>query len=383
MGATCSRRGHGPPAVAVVAAGAASQAADKAADEVARQTSSDSRPSKSEQSQPLLGPTDGGTSGASAAFGCQKARDAGTGGAPGSVAVAVCKSCAGSAIAEFTEEARALERRREECTERASASIRELFGSEARITKAVSVNGRLVFVVDGAVTEEVRAQLYECLQTDAFKRTEFARPDTREFRHHVVEYNVEKLRRTELFDVANRLVEALFVSGQDRPALQVYRIYTNAIQFGDVGFVHRDSGESEHVTALFYPNPEWAPELGGETVFYDEGGEIVEAVEPRPGRLVLFRGCILHKGSVPTRLLWGSRYTTAFKFAPEEPPEDEDEIPDERPRFGNQQPRLLIPASTAVDSTQEAVEVATLQTPTAAALEASTSSAGDTAAAHG
>merc|ERR1719440_825037 len=84
--------------------------------------------------------------------------------------------------------------------------------------------------------------------------------------------------------------------------------------------MHRDSDSGDHVTALLYPNlePEWRAEFGGETVFYDEDREIVDAVEPRPGRLCLFTGSILHKGSPPGRLVYESRFTTAFKFSPSE-----------------------------------------------------------------
>merc|ERR1712190_442274 len=96
-------------------------------------------------------------------------------------------------------------------------------------------------------------------------------------------------------------------------------MYTNAVMYGDAAFVHRDSGDHDHVTAIVYPNPEWAPELGGETLFYAESGEIVEACEPRPGRICVFHGSIMHKGSPPGRLFWGARYTTAFKFQPLEP----------------------------------------------------------------
>mmetsp|Transcript_41906 Transcript_41906/g.121143 ORF Transcript_41906/g.121143 Transcript_41906/m.121143 type:complete len:327 (-) Transcript_41906:93-1073(-) len=231
-----------------------------------------------------------------------------------------------TAVTSFTDEVRALERRRREITHRATEMIRSRCPS-ARLVKATSVDGRLIIVLDGAVPAGVRAHLFECLQTDAFRRTEFARQDTREFRHHVVDYNVDKLRRTELSQIIDRLVAAFFQDA-DSPPLEVYRIYTNAVMFGDVAFMHRDSFDASHVTALFYPNPEWACELGGETVFYDEEGEIVEAVEPRPGRLVLFRGCIQHKGSPPSRLFWGSRYTTAFKYAvpdsPTEPPGDKE-----------------------------------------------------------
>jgi len=215
---------------------------------------------------------------------------------------------------EYLAEVLSFERRRRESTQAAAEVLQALCGPEVQLVKSTSVNGRLLFVVDGAVPEDVHGDLYQCLQTDAFRRTEFARPDTREFRHHVVEYIPEKLRRTDLFAVVDRLVKVLFPTQE----LEVYRMYTNAVMFGDAAFVHRDSSDSDHVTALVYPNPEWASELGGETVFYYEDNEIAEAVEPRAGRICLFHGNILHKGSPPSRLFWGSRYTTAFKFAPVE-----------------------------------------------------------------
>jgi len=221
----------------------------------------------------------------------------------------------GAALLDFVEEVRALERRRAESMGRAAEALQVLVGPKVRLVKSASVDGRLLFVIDGAVPEEVCSDLFECLQNDAFRRTEFARPDTWEFRHHVVEYNLGKLRHTALFSLVGRLVKLLFPG----TTLEAYRIYTNAVMFGDAAFVHRDSDQRTHVTALVYPNPEWSSELGGETIFYDESGEIVEAVEPRPGRLCLFHGSILHKGSPPSRLFWGSRYTTAFKFAPEAP----------------------------------------------------------------
>lgn len=220
-----------------------------------------------------------------------------------------------AALGELAAEAVAAEARREDALLRASEALRDVFGPAVQMVKATSVGGRMVYVVDGAMKDPVREHLYQCLQTDAFRRTEFARPDTQQFRHSIVEYSVDHMSRTDLFRIVCDLVELLFGSQQATP-LQVYRIYTNAVMYGDAAFVHRDSCEPEHVTAIVYPNPDWAPELGGETLFYDEAGLIAEAVEPKPGRIVAFRGCVMHKGSPPSRLFWGSRFTTAFKFAP-------------------------------------------------------------------
>jgi len=220
-------------------------------------------------------------------------------------------------IMKCVEEARAAEQRRLENLQSAGDVLTCLGLDGATLTKLNTVNGRMIFVIDGALPNELRDDLFHCLQTDSFRRTEFARPDTKDYRHHVVEYNPEKLRNTKLFDIIQRLVEALFSAYSNSP-LEVYRIYTNAVMYGDAAFVHRDANDDEHVTVLVYPNPEWKSELGGETIFYDEKGEIVEAIEPRPGRLCLFHGSIQHKGSPPSRLFWGSRYTTAFKFSPED-----------------------------------------------------------------
>ena len=91
------------------------------------------------------------------------------------------------------------------------------------------------------------------------------------------------------------------------------RIYTNAMSFGDVSYIHRDGGP-ENVTALLYPNEEWRPEYSGETVFFDEAEELREAVLPAPGRLLMFVASIKHVGRPPSRVFWGHRYTLAIKF---------------------------------------------------------------------
>eukprot|EP00931_Biecheleriopsis_adriatica_P017504 TRINITY_DN12541_c0_g1_i1.p1 TRINITY_DN12541_c0_g1~~TRINITY_DN12541_c0_g1_i1.p1 ORF type:complete len:301 (-),score=49.72 TRINITY_DN12541_c0_g1_i1:37-897(-) len=220
-----------------------------------------------------------------------------------------------SGLKEFFDEVRALERHRRDALRKGPTQLlRTAFGPGVQIVKASSVDGRLIFVVDEVLPRAALESLYECLQTDAFQRTEFARPDTRQFRHHVVNYNLKSIKDTEMYLRVVKLVRILFPDDD----IEVYRVYTNAVMFGDAAFVHRDATHDDHVTVIVYPNLEWASEFGGETLFYDEDGEIVEAVEPKPGRLVCFRGSILHKGSSPSRLFWGSRYTTAFKFGPKD-----------------------------------------------------------------
>jgi hypothetical protein len=93
------------------------------------------------------------------------------------------------------------------------------------------------------------------------------------------------------------------------------RTYVNSSVFGDSYYAHRDCGAQEHhVTALYYANLEWELDWGGETIYYNDEEEIELAVRLRPGRLVVARGAILHRGCVPTRACHEERYTLAYKL---------------------------------------------------------------------
>eukprot|EP00747_Dinoflagellata_sp_TGD_P168372 gnl/TRDRNA2_/TRDRNA2_194590_c0_seq1.p1 gnl/TRDRNA2_/TRDRNA2_194590_c0~~gnl/TRDRNA2_/TRDRNA2_194590_c0_seq1.p1 ORF type:complete len:345 (+),score=44.37 gnl/TRDRNA2_/TRDRNA2_194590_c0_seq1:89-1123(+) len=223
-----------------------------------------------------------------------------------------------AALQACAQDARDLERHRGELISGAAETARQALGPSCSLVKLTSVEGRFVMVFDDVLPVEHVQAHYRMLETSCFRRTEFARPDTRNFRHHILEFDLDRIRSSTIVTTVDSLVQTCFPPAPGERPLEMYRAYTNSVMCGDVAFVHRDSCDESHVTALLYPNPEWAPELGGETVFYSEDGEIVEAVEPRCGRLVLFHGCIQHKGSPPTRLFFGSRYTTAFKFSPEE-----------------------------------------------------------------
>lgn len=86
------------------------------------------------------------------------------------------------------------------------------------------------------------------------------------------------------------------------PARQVLsHSLSAAIRFGDSCRRHQDVWCSDCVTFLYYANPRWSGEWGGETTFYDAEGLAVTCVSPRPGRLVLFNAALFHRGGVPNR----------------------------------------------------------------------------------
>ena len=88
------------------------------------------------------------------------------------------------------------------------------------------------------------------------------------------------------------------------------RAYVNCSVYGDAYYVHRDCAAYErHVTALYYANLEWQPDWGGETIYYNDDEDAEFVISPRPGRLVIARGAMLHRGHVPIRSCYEERYS--------------------------------------------------------------------------
>jgi SM-20-related protein len=105
--------------------------------------------------------------------------------------------------------------------------------------------------------------------------------------------------------------------------LRDQRAYVNNSVYGDMYYAHRDcSVHRQHVTLLYYANLEWQPDWGGETIFYNDNEDAEVVVSPKPGRLVVARGAILHRGTVPTRACYEERYTIAYKMLSGDPKDD-------------------------------------------------------------
>ena len=97
---------------------------------------------------------------------------------------------------------------------------------------------------------------------------------------------------------------------------RIERAYCNAISHGDMLYAHRDAQDrdSRNLTALLFVATEWKREWGGETIFFNDDGDAVHAVSPRPGRLVLFRSSIEHRAGAPSRVCNRTRLTLALKL---------------------------------------------------------------------
>ena len=177
-------------------------------------------------------------------------------------------------------------------------------------TRTATVDGRLVVVYDGLMTAVELAGLARALSASTFHRTEFARADTPDYRHWVTELDLEVTRRLPFCRLTEELAAHHFGAGR-----AVTRTYCNAAYYGDMLLTHDDCGpEDGDVTALWYACEEWNVEWGGETIFYDRTQDAAIAVTPRPGRLCLFDGAIVHVGRPPNRVCFRPRHTVALKL---------------------------------------------------------------------
>lgn len=104
-----------------------------------------------------------------------------------------------------------------------------------------------------------------------------------------------------------RIAEEMFLGERFRPQ----RAYINHSVYGDAYYMHRDLSA---VTVLYYANLFWETDWGGETIYFDDDNDAQVVVSPRPGRLVVSRGAILHRGTVPTRDCPQGRLTIAYKL---------------------------------------------------------------------
>lgn len=226
-----------------------------------------------------------------------------------------------------------IEKERNEAMTAASAAVGEVVPG-ARVSKLSTVDGRLLVVLDDAIdASDVDSARFALEHRAAFRRTERSVAEHPEVTHGVTEHDAEAFCATPLYRRIERLVTLFF---SDR-GFEPNRIYTNAMTFGDAAFMHRDAervrrGEADNVTALLYPPEKWDTSLAGETIFFSEANDAIDAVLPRPGRLLLFTASIQHCGRPPSRLYWGQRFTLAIKFAARGPLEggsDEEEGDDD------------------------------------------------------
>jgi len=106
------------------------------------------------------------------------------------------------------------------------------------------------------------------------------------------------------------------VSDRMKLDLTLINVYAIGTTTDRVGFSHVDwTPAHEHWTALYYVNPIWKPNWGGETIFYNDAQtDIIKSIIPKPGRFVVFNASIPHRSAPPTSVFRGLRTAISFKL---------------------------------------------------------------------
>jgi hypothetical protein len=187
--------------------------------------------------------------------------------------------------------------------------------TKTRVGRLV-ISGRELFICDNFVDPAMVTAIGIDLKTMPFVRKEKSRPDVPGLASSA-DINAALLPKDPFFLRLRAIAEKMFPG----EVLHDVRAYVNSAVHGDSYYIHRDSPEdSKDVTVLYYANLNWQPDWGGETIFYKDDYDAVLAVSLRPGRLVVSRAAILHRGTVPTPDCYEARLTIAYKLGSGAPP---------------------------------------------------------------
>jgi SM-20-related protein len=178
-------------------------------------------------------------------------------------------------------------------------------------TREYSINGRALYVIDNLLPRQASRSLSRFMASLPFQKLEFDRKGTM-MRGFVANFNLAACKDDPIVKAVTAQAQAYFPATR----LTLYRMYCNNNVYGDMSYPHRDcQPERAHdLTAVFYANERWEQDWGGETLFYDDEGDAVACVSPRPNRLALFHGAILHRNGLPARECYEPRLALALKF---------------------------------------------------------------------
>jgi hypothetical protein len=115
-------------------------------------------------------------------------------------------------------------------------------------------------------------------------------------------------------EISNDFLKKCFLS----PIFKLERAYVSANTYGFMGEYHQDDGAKEFnevVTIMYYLNSFWSLDFGGETFFLNQKkDEVIHAITPKPGRMVIFDGSISHSPRPLTKICNKLRMVLTFKY---------------------------------------------------------------------
>jgi hypothetical protein len=177
------------------------------------------------------------------------------------------------------------------------------------------LEGLRIYIVDGMFQPAMVRILYEILRKLPFSLSDYDNPQTRHLLHWKYEFPLDGFAAHPVYrnwhDNIVAKTNELFSNHHSK----LFRVYCNNSLFGDHQHAHVDDVDPiPGVTSLYFANAEWHDNWHGEILLYDGRGEPFYAVAPKPGRVLMFPGSIMHRGGVPSRACFEPRLSVPFKF---------------------------------------------------------------------
>lgn len=176
--------------------------------------------------------------------------------------------------------------------------------------RKLEIEDRPLIIVDGLFKENEIKEWYSELKALSYSLSDYDTENTAFSRHWKSEWDVKQNDLDQFLLVSKILATTNDYFPQFKSKLN--RIHSNLHLYGDLQFPHVDCEKG--CTAIYYANSDWDPNWTGETIFFNSQKEAIYAIAPKPGRVVIFDGTILHRAGVPSRQCFEPRITLAFKF---------------------------------------------------------------------
>lgn len=173
-------------------------------------------------------------------------------------------------------------------------------------SRRLLVAGLPVVVLDDMMEADAITELFQRARRLPYTLSDIDSDATsyaRHWKHELVGAEMEARLYRGLLDIAEATLPTY------EPTLK--RVHYNLHLYGDVQFAHTDTN-GPGLTVLLYVNDQWPLSWMGETLFY-ENDEPVVAVVPKPGRVVIFDGRIVHRAGVQQRECFEPRISLALK----------------------------------------------------------------------
>lgn len=176
------------------------------------------------------------------------------------------------------------------------------------LTRKLDIGGLPIFVFDTSLPAETIQARYVSLLQRRYESDHASSKSTKAYREWVSEIDLSTFRKNSLFAEMSQLVLDCFPEQN----ISFFSAFCNCISFGCHTFRHQDGGH-KCFSALYYANPYWEMDWGGETTFFDNQGDALHCIAPVPGRIAVLDGRVFHRAGMPSRACPQRRLTVSLR----------------------------------------------------------------------